>query len=544
MSYIVFARKWRPQNFDEVLGQEHVAKTLKNAIATGRIAHAYIFCGPRGVGKTSTARILAKALNCEKGISHNPCNKCSTCKEIFRGTNLDVLEIDGASNRGIDEIRQLRENVKFAPSSARFKIYVIDEVHMLTIEAFNALLKTLEEPPEHVKFIFATTQPHKVLATILSRCQRFDFRKIPILKIIQKLKQIIKAERIKIDENVLVAIAKAADGSLRDAESILDQLISYSRDTISLKDVSSVLGLIEQDLLFEFSKKIIEGDSASLVKLLDASVNRGKDLSKLLDSLIEHFRNLMIARISDSRNLAGIVDLPPEFAQAIAKQSKQLSLYTILDILQALIDVKGLAKRINSLRIPLEVAFVKLTQNLRQSDQQIDLKKEAPKKEAPKEEVPTERPRQPESIIKTIPTVIKSERGSFSISGKKEEIQDAAEATDSKTMVGMDMVNSVWGQCLSIIGKKKMSVATYLADAKPIKCEHNILTVSFPKNLDFHKEFLEHRDKRELIEQTLTRLLNAKIRINFFIDEHQLQRRSEQDTFTKDILKTFKGRMI
>ena len=257
MSYIVFARKWRPQNFDEVIGQEHVTKTLKNAFNSGRIAHAYIFSGPRGIGKTSTARILAKALNCQKDISTNPCNKCSTCSEIAKGTNLDVLEIDGASNRGIDEVRQLRENIKFSPTSSRYKIYIIDEVHMLTIEAFNALLKTLEEPPAHVKFIFATTQPHKVPSTILSRCQRFDFRRIPIVQIVQKLKEISKAEHIKIDEKVLVAIAKACEGSLRDAESILDQLTSYGRDTISLKDVSSVLGLIEQDVLFEFAKKII-----------------------------------------------------------------------------------------------------------------------------------------------------------------------------------------------------------------------------------------------------------------------------------------------
>jgi len=525
MSYIVFARKWRPQNFDEVLGQEHVAKTLKNALSSERIAHAYIFCGPRGVGKTSTARILAKALNCQKGISSNPCNKCSTCEEISKGTNLDILEIDGASNRGIDEIRQLRENVKFSPSSGRFKIYIIDEVHMLTTEAFNALLKTLEEPPEHVKFIFATTQAYKVPSTVLSRCQRFDFRKIPILKITQKLEEIIKSEHVKIDEKVLLSIAKACEGSLRDAESILDQLISYSADKISLKDVSSVLGLIEQDVLFEFSKRIIQSDSIALVKLLDTLIAGGKDLSKLLDNIIEHFRNLMIARISDSSKLTGIVDLPQEFIEAISKQSQQLSLDRILHILGVLIDVKALGKRINSLRIPLEVSLVKLTYKAHNQD-----------KKAP----------DVEPIIRTIPTVIKSERGSFMISSEKEPTkEDTPDVGNKETAsVSLEMINSIWKQCLIAIGKKKMSVATYLADAKPQKCQEDLITLVLPKTSDFHKEFLVHKENRELIEQTLGVLLQAKIRIDVIIGDREVQETGGTDDFLKDVLDTFKGRVI
>ncbi len=528
MSYIVFARKWRPQNLDEVLGQDHVAKTLKNALSSKRIAHAYIFCGPRGVGKTSTARILAKALNCQKGTSPIPCNKCSTCDEISRGTNLDVLEIDGASNRGIDEIRQLRENIKFAPSSSRFKIYIIDEVHMLTTEAFNALLKTLEEPPEHVKFIFATTQAHKVPSTVLSRCQRFDFRKIPILNITQKLKEIIKSEHVKIDEKVLVAIAKASEGSLRDAESILDQLISYSTDKLSLKDVTSVLGLIEQDVLFEFAKKIIEGDSISLVKLLDVLITSGKDLSKLLDNLIEHFRNLMIARISDSRKLTSIVDLPAEFVAAISSQSKQLSLNRILEVLQTLIDVKVLGKRINSLRIPLEVTLVKLTYNSQSQNKNTSVA---------------------EPTIRTIPTVMKSERGSFIIPDKEESIQKQApkEAPDldkEVAEISLEMINSIWKQCLTVIGKKKMSVATYLADARPQTCEQGSITFSLPKTSDFHKEFLEHSENCELIEQTLGLLLQARIKVSFTISDREIPEPGETDGFVKDILETFKGKVL
>ena len=261
MAYTVFALKWRPQNFDEIIGQNHIVTTLKSALEKNRLAHAYLFAGPRGVGKTSTARILAKALNCKDGPTLNPCQKCASCLEIGQGRSMDVIEIDGASNRGIDEIRVLRENVKFSPVAGKFKIYIIDEVHMLTQEAFNALLKTLEEPPAFVKFIFATTQPHKVLATILSRCQRFDFRRITVMEMITQLERIVTQEKIGVDKEVLLAIAKASDGSLRDAESLLDQLISFSKDKISLKDVISILGIVEQEALFEITDKIIQKDA-------------------------------------------------------------------------------------------------------------------------------------------------------------------------------------------------------------------------------------------------------------------------------------------
>ncbi|MGE5855121.1 MAG: DNA polymerase III subunit gamma/tau, partial [Syntrophaceae bacterium] len=233
MEYLVLARKWRPQVFEDVVGQDHVITTLRNAIRLGRVAHAFIFSGPRGVGKTSVARILAKALNCEKGPSEIPCNACANCREITEGSSMDVREIDGASNRGIDEIRELRENVKFSPSSSRYKIYIIDEVHMLTKEAFNALLKTLEEPPEHVMFIFATTEVHKVPATILSRCQRFDFRRISIEEIMTRLRYIAGEEKVTIDEDALMVIAKKGDGSLRDSQSIFDQVRSFCGNTIT-----------------------------------------------------------------------------------------------------------------------------------------------------------------------------------------------------------------------------------------------------------------------------------------------------------------------
>jgi len=296
MTYIVLARRYRPQQFSDIIGQEHVSQTLSNTIETGRIAHSFIFAGPRGVGKTTTARILAKALNCEKGPIVNPCNECSNCKSITIGNSLDVLEIDGASNRGIDEIRNLRENIRFTPSQGKYRIYIIDEVHMLTKEAFNALLKTLEEPPQHALFIFATTEIHRVPATILSRCQRFDFKRIPTKTIIEHLQNICESEKIKIETDALLAIAKKADGSMRDSQSILDQIISYTGDNITSEQVTGALGLISQDIFFELSDNITEGDLKELLLLCKKVISEGYDLGEFLVGFEEHLRNILITK--------------------------------------------------------------------------------------------------------------------------------------------------------------------------------------------------------------------------------------------------------
>ncbi|HPX31796.1 MAG TPA: DNA polymerase III subunit gamma/tau, partial [Smithella sp.] len=294
MEYQVLARKFRPQTFEEVAGQAHVVKTLRNAIAQGRVAHAFLFSGPRGVGKTSVARILSKALNCEKGPTPTPCNQCSNCIEITNNSSLDVHEIDGASNRGIDEIRELRENVKFAPASSRYKIYIIDEVHMLTDPAFNALLKTLEEPPAHVVFIFATTESHKIPATILSRCQCYDFRRIPLKEIIANLELVASKEGINISPIALSWIAEAGDGSMRDSQSIFDQVISYAGLDVKDADVEESLGLAARQYLFRLSEAVLNQDAGSCLIILEEAYLAGIDMKYFYQMLLKHFRNLLL----------------------------------------------------------------------------------------------------------------------------------------------------------------------------------------------------------------------------------------------------------
>ena len=299
-NFVVTARKWRPQRFEDVVGQEHITSTLKNAIKEKRIAHAYLFTGPRGVGKTTTARILAKTLNCENRKDSEPCNECEMCKSIQNSQLIDIIEIDAASNSGIDEIRSLRDSVKYAPTRGKYKVYIIDEVHMLTKESFNAFLKTLEEPPEHIIFIFATTDIHKLPLTIISRCQRYDFRRIQLEKIKETLKMIADEEKIKIDDKTLTIIAKKADGALRDAESYFDQVVAFSKGKIDAELVTQMLNLIDEEIYFNISDAVLSKDYKVVFQTSDKIYENGWDFGDFLEGLIEHFRNILSTVVTDS----------------------------------------------------------------------------------------------------------------------------------------------------------------------------------------------------------------------------------------------------
>ncbi len=357
MSYLVLARKYRPKTFDEVIGQETTAQTLKNAVESGRVAHAYLFTGPRGVGKTTMARILAKALNCKKGPTPAPCNKCEICKSIDTGDDVDVIEIDGASNRGIDQIRALRDNARYAAARSRHKIYVIDEVHALTKDAFNALLKTLEEPPPHVKFIFATTEPQKVIETIRSRCQRFDFRRIPATSIAQHLAGLCEQEKIKVAGGVLDAIARAAHGGMRDAESLLDQLIALAGGEITLKDLEELTGAVSQKTLFEVIRALADHDPRKAVELADDTLARGAADDELMQQFIECFRELLIARVAGPDT--PLIDRGEEDRKVLGELAQKFTTDALMFLVQMFAEAKDRAKRSSQSRIVLELALIK-----------------------------------------------------------------------------------------------------------------------------------------------------------------------------------------
>jgi len=358
LEYLVLARKFRPQKFDEVAGQEPVVRTLVNAIAQGRIGHAFLFSGPRGVGKTSVARILAKSLNCEKGPTGTPCNLCSNCKEITEGISMDVREIDGASNRGIDEIRELRENVKFAPATSKYKIYIIDEVHMLTREAFNALLKTLEEPPGHVVFIFATTENHKVPATILSRCQCYDFRRISLGEITNNLGKVAVAEGITISDTALSWIAEAGDGSMRDSQSIFDQVIAYAGMNISDEDVEDILGLADRKYLFRISEAVFTRSAGTCLMILEEAYLAGLDMKHFYSMLLKHFRNLLLAKIAEDGSAS--FDIAPEQMEKLKTQAKAVSRETLQRYLDILLNEADSLRRSQEVRMKIETILVRM----------------------------------------------------------------------------------------------------------------------------------------------------------------------------------------
>lgn len=504
-TYQVLARKWRPQRFEEVVGQEGTVQALRNAIAMGRIAHAYLFSGPRGTGKTTIARLLSKALNCVKGPSPDFCGECVPCREIASGMSVDVLEIDGASNRGIDDVRALREHVKFSPSGSRFKIYIIDEVHMLSREAFNALLKTLEEPPGHVKFIFATTEPHKMPATILSRCQRFDLRRISVEKIVARLKKIAASEEVEIEEEALTAIARKAEGAMRDAESILDQVISYCGTKVDAESVISLLGLVGTETFYEIDRAIMEGDVEAVLKVAGEIFSGGKDIQHFIDELIEHYREILIAKVTSEPEK--ILEVSAEELRRLSEMARNFSEEQLTYAIDLLAEAKGKLSAPGSQQIVLEVALLQLVRS-RDRISIDELIKKIDEVQSRGESAGLS----VEGIVGLPPGRTLPEQPDLfaSLSGGgmvKEPVLAPLSEKDAKDF------KYVWDRALEALGQLRPSLKESVSFGRVLSFKDGVVTLGFDPTHSFQRKRVAEESSRKVVEGIVSEKLGDKVRV-------------------------------
>lgn len=497
MGYVVTARKWRPTNFSEIVGQEHVTNTLINAIKNGRIAHAYLFTGPRGVGKTTTARILAKRLNCLSPKGTEPCNECEICKTIKEGQFLDIIEIDGASNRGIDEIRSLRDSVKYAPTKGKYKVYIIDEVHMLTRESFNAFLKTLEEPPEHTIFIFATTDIQKVPLTIISRCQRYDFRRIQLQVIKDLLLKIAKTENFNIDDETLTIIAKKADGALRDAESYFDQVISYCGDNITKEAVSEMLNLISDDIYFEVSDALINKDYKSIFNISETIYKNGWNFIDFFTGLIEHFRNILTITLTENSDLIETSESNKKKYLLYINEFSQGDLLRLLNYLNKSFQELRFTQ---NQKLKVEVSLAHLV-GLEKSSTITEIISKVNDGTIPKPEVSKEipQPKKKTIEIKETKEEYKTEHPSKQTPPLKKQIEEkkVEEIRIDSSQINNDLILSKWDGFVDIIFKEKpLILGPVIQNSEIISAEGNKFKISIPDEdstylLKSHKDYIE-----------------------------------------------------
>jgi len=520
MSYLSLYRKWRSQKFEEIIGQEPIVKTLKNAITMKRLSHAYLFSGPRGTGKTSTARILAKGLNCKNGPTPDPCGKCDQCLKIRDGHSVDVIEIDAASNRGIDEIRDLREKVRFTPVEGRYKVYIIDEVHMLTSEAFNALLKTLEEPPAHVIFVLATTEPNRVPLTILSRCQRLDFGRIPLLLIMDHLKYVAKEEGFDIEDEALNLIARDADGSMRDAISLLDQLVSFCGKKITFDDVVIILGTADEELLFSFSNSIALADIKKALDLVGKALKDGRSIPQVTKDLIGHLRYMMLLKLGSDAS----IELTKHYMEKLKREAEKFSLDELKNLILIFSRAEVDMKWHPASRLILEVAFIDAIG----------------KAEIRKEPVPKERT----SISRSIRQEKKEEGKTLEFShpaGASENVQPKEEF--------LLKIRENWSKVLEKVKTKTLFGFVSLHESFPQGInEKGELVLRFRKGYAFHRERLEEENNKVAVEKSIKEVMGGEIKIECIVsdkeDDFVLEKVKRGRGVTIDEVKNFFGGKI
>lgn len=531
MSYLVTARKWRPMRFDEVTAQEHVTVTMKNAIIRNRIAHAYLFSGPSGVGKTTTARIFAKAINCQNVKDGEPCNECDVCKEVTEGRSLDVIEIDGASNRGIDEIRDLRESVRYSPSRLKYKVYIIDEVHMLTKEAFNALLKTLEEPPAYAIFVLATTEPHKVLPTILTRCQRFDFKRIEIEKIIERLRFIAKEEKIKVDEESFVTIAKKGDGSMRDAQSIFDQVAAFCGNEVKHEIVVSALSLVDSELFFRTTDLISSSDSKGAVELAAQVISRGYDSVDFLEGLSEHFRNLLIASTTGN---ADLIEASEDYKKRYIETASGFDKIDLLRMLKTTSEAVQQIKYVSQPRIKLEMTLLQLVNmeravKLQELLQRVgELKKNLADRPVPPGPGQGARPSGNQgfssSTVKEVrPVYFEKKTTAAARTMERSAAMSAEKPAHMSTASSFQEINVRWDELLMAVRKERIGVWSQLINLKPIGVQNGWLMLGAPNEVVIGMT----KPYKTYIQEAILRTLGARVAIDFTIVEGEQHTRTD-----------------
>ena len=500
-------RVYRPKTFEDVVGQEHIVKTLKNQIKNNNIGHAYLFSGTRGTGKTSTAKIFARAVNCLNPINEEPCNECEICVDTLNDNIMDIVEIDAASNNSVDDIRELRESVKYTPSKAKYKVYIIDEVHMLSQGAFNALLKTLEEPPSYVIFILATTEPHKIPATILSRCQRFDFKRVSSKDIASRMAYICKKENIEAEEKALSLIARNSQGALRDALSILDQCMSFGNEKIEYNDVIELLGTVNIDELFELSQSIIDENTKKSLQILNEFIIWGKDIRNLINDLIDHFRNLMVCKVS--KDLDEIISLPEESIERLKEQSENININDLIRILNILSETQDSMKSSSNTRILAEVTIMKIAQPM------FDESKEALIKRIENLE---EKIESGNIKVVTVQDEPKEKIAPQSIQHGSVEIQKEDVVYEEVKSEDVKLVEASWKKITQKIkDDRKLSIAALLREVNSFNVKDNTLYLIFNDNFSFARSRLGSEETIKYVESIIREVLNRSFNIQIYL---------------------------